>query len=867
MRVRSTTFTLATFLLGATSSSILANPRPHNAAPFGVSKTIVFEENLGQADEAVDFVARARGFDIFLTATAGLLSLQGEEGSSDVVHLRVIGGNESADACGIEPLRGVVNYLLGADSRRWVREAPTYGAVRYDDVYPGVDMVYRTGDRRLEFDFIVAPGADPTGIRLEIISQTSRDAPLFLTADGDLEVTSPAGKVRWRRPIAFQEVDGKRREVPVRFEVSGTEVRFLLGAYDESAPLVIDPLLVYSTFLGGQDLDEGTDIVVDADGNAYVVGFTKSAIFPTFNPLLDRQQGNDAIVTKLDSTGTALVYSTYLGGTKSDTARSVAIDAAGNVYVAGLTKSNDFPILNAFQPTRGNDEEGSDGFVAKIDPTGSALVYSTYLGGKEAENKIDIAIDAAGNAYLSGATKANNFPVANAFQATRGGSRDGFVAKLTPTGSALVYSTYLGAGDSDSCEDIVVDANGCAYVIGSTRSRRFPTVNPIQPKKKGKEECFVTKFAPDGQSLVFSTFFGGEDNDTGLALALDASSNIYITGSTFSNEFPTVLPVQPERQFELDVFVAKFDSSGSSVLYSTHLGAGATDVGLDIAVASDGGAVVVGRSQSKRFPSISPLQSKRRGVSDAFITRFTPTGDQIVFSTLLGGGDSETAAGLDLDTDDNIYITGSTTSERYPLMNPIQESLGSTRDALITKISPAPVHDLAVIEIKAPKRVTISAGKPAVTKRIKVKIQNRGQSDELIPDLATLDAVVTLAVQSLGVCPDIVPVLVSPKFPLRIKSRKAVTVQYDITIDCANDPAKNSKNDLGHEDFNCLATVDRSPLGDDADLHPDDDMCPRDALPEEFDQFPDGRIKNQGCGEKKPDGSLGADVVIDVRMK
>ncbi|HEV8306236.1 MAG TPA: SBBP repeat-containing protein, partial [Methylomirabilota bacterium] len=461
---------------------------------------LAFEANRGQTDPRVDFLARGRGYTLFLTPTEAVLVLKATPGRSrpaspaegdavlgpaaGVVRMKLVGANSSPRVVGLDALPGRVHYFLGNDPTRWRTDIPTYARVRYDEVYPGVSLVYYGRQGQLEYDLVVAPGADPAPIRLAFEGAEG----LALEAGGDLVVRTAHGELRLHAPVVYQEVQGTRVPVPARFtlvsepcpaaecHVAPLTVGVAVAAYDSRHPLVIDPVLIYSTFLGGSGADEGFGIAVDAAGSAYVTGWTASASFPTTAGALDTTFNGgsaDAFVTKLNSTGSALVYSTYLGGSGEDKSQAIAVDAAGNAYVTGWTDSSDFPTTaGAFQTALGG---GRDAFVAKLNPSGSGLVYSTYLGGSGNESNVDfspgIALDAAGNAYVTGGTSSSNFPTtAGAFQTSLGGSFDAFVTKLNPTGTALVYSTYLGGSGDDQGHGIQVDASGHAYVTGYTGS-------------------------------------------------------------------------------------------------------------------------------------------------------------------------------------------------------------------------------------------------------------------------------------------------------------------------------------------------------------------------------------------------------------
>ena len=495
-----------------------------------------FQENRGQAEPEVKFIARSDGYSLYLTPAETILLLTekvstetntGEpalsfqdrmETQEDKVTLRKLrlnlaGANERMEISGEAELPGKANYFIGADPAGWHTDIPTYAKVKYKNVYPGVDMVYYGHQGRLEYDFVVAPGADPGRIALAI-----EGSELLQVNDrGDLVVTAGDGQIAFCKPFAYQTVNNRQQEVAADYALVDERVCFQLGEYDPGRELIIDPVLVYSTYLGGAGQDQGNGIAVDAAGNVYVTGFTTSTNtpgpgFPTMNPIqVDNNGSFDVFVTKINAAGNALVYSTYLGGTGLDQGNGVAVNAAGNAIVTGRTQSTNFPTLNAIQL---NNNGLDDVFVTKINAAGNALVYSTYLGGSSADFGNAIAVDSAGNAYVTGSTGSSNtpgpgFPTLNPIQTDNNGAIDAFVTKINATG-ALVYSTYLGGSNFDFGFGIAVDTAGSAYVTGTTTSSNtpgpgFPTMNPIQSDNNGGNDAFVTKINAAGNALVYST--------------------------------------------------------------------------------------------------------------------------------------------------------------------------------------------------------------------------------------------------------------------------------------------------------------------------------------------------------------------------
>ncbi len=530
----------------------VAQPKEATSIPPPLS----FEANGGQTDPRVKFLSRGNGYTLFLTPGEAVLAVQraaplrpGERGSKPgtlcaqaVLRMRLVGADPDPEVTGLAEQPGRSHYLVGKDPRRWRTGIPHYARVAYREVYPGIDMVFHGDPGRLEYDFLVSPGADLGKIRMGF----EGTGDLRLDTNGSLILPLVGGDVVQPAPIVYQEIAGRLRPLKGAYRLLGErEVGFAVASHDETKRLVIDPVLSYSTYLGGSGNDEGFGIAVDAAGSAYVTGWAESADFPTVNPAQPQLRGaGDAFVAKLSPDGSGLIYSTYLGGSAYDAGYSIAVDVDGDAYVAGTTGSTDFPTVNALQPAFGGGS--SDAFVAKLSPSGSDLLYSTYLGGSGAEGSGGIAVDAMGQAYLAGSTSSADFPTVNPAQPTKGGPPDlfdAYVAKLDPSGSALVYSTYLGGSADDGASGIVADAAGDAFVLGATGSTDFPTLNALQPARAGRNDAFVASFDPTG-AIRYSTYLGGSRDEEASGISVDTSGSAYVTGGTTSTDFPTADPFQ-----------------------------------------------------------------------------------------------------------------------------------------------------------------------------------------------------------------------------------------------------------------------------------------------------------------------------------
>lgn len=640
--------------------------------------------------------------------------------------------------------KGKVNYLIGHDPEKWKTNIPTYQEVVYKDIYKKIDMKFYGNNHQLEYDIIVKPGANPSHIKLAY--EGIED--LRVTDERNMEIYLKEGKIIQKKPYIYQEISGKRVEVEGSFNILETrgkkqegrysslknpkykirnlfpteigEPKFVFGfhvaSYDKRYPIIIDPVLIYSTYLGGSSLDRSYDIAVDTDGNAYITGLTESTNFPTDSGISGSYAGNgDVFVTKIDASGDSLVYSTYIGGTGYDYGSSIAVDSSENIYISGGTVSADFPTVAAIYENHAGGDY--DAFISKIDASGSNFIYSTYLGGSGTDRGNDIAVDTFENTYITGYTSSTDFPTASAIYESNEGFPGAFVTKIDASGNSLVYSTYLGGNGLDSGSGINVDNSGNVYITGYTESDDFPMVAPIFGSYAGAGDAFITKINASGSGLVYSTYLGGSlrDGSHGV-IAVDNSGNAYISGGTESNDFPTA-----SAQYEnyaggsSDAFIAKIDDSGSSLVYSTYLGGSGYDRVNGLAVDTDGNAYVAGFTNSTDFPVVAALyENYEGGLSDAFIAKIDNSGNNLVYSTYLGGDDLDEAYGIAIDTSGNAYVTGRTLSGDYSTFNPVYADYSGSGDVFIAKIA-------SVEKGKITGSISDSNGDPVESVKVKLK--------------------------------------------------------------------------------------------------------------------------------------------------
>jgi hypothetical protein len=702
-----------------------------------------FEANRGQSDPRVKYLVRGAGYAIFLTGDGAVLALRATAGNTvegagyppATLEMKFAGTSGKAIVVAADELPGHVNYLIGNDPSGWRTNVPTYGQVMYTEVYPGIAVVFHGRQRELEYDFEVGPGADASRIGLEIQGAKG----IRLEGDGNAVVETAAGQVVLRRPVSYQEISGKRNEVASAFELRGErEVGIRLGAYDSREKLVIDPVLSYSTFLGGTGEDQILGVDVDASGDTYVTGTTSSTSFPIvagYQPIAPNTT-QTAFVTELNAAGSALVYSTYLGGSTFDAAQGIRVDASGNAYVAGLTESANFPVTaSAFQGTLAGV---SNCFLAVLNAGGQSLKYSSYLGGNGSDHCNGVAVDSASDAYVTGATSSTNFPVtAGAPQGQLGGggtaANNAFVSEISTNGSgtsSLVYSTYLGGSVADTGNGIAVDTSGNAYVSGSATSTDFPiTTGAFQTVLIGAEDGFAAKIDAGGKTLGYSTLLGGLGSSFATGIAVDSSGDAYLTGQTTSSSFPVSTgAVQPSLDGTSDAFVTEFNPAASALVFSTYLGGGEAETAWGIALDSSSDVYVGGTTTSVDFPLASPLFSANLaasiGEATGFLTEYASGGGSLLFSTYFGGSgragsqsNGDVVHGIVVDASGNIYVAGIAASLDFPTMTPEQAVLAGQDDGFISKIGPGSGSTVIV----TPASLTFPAqadGTPSATQAV-----------------------------------------------------------------------------------------------------------------------------------------------------
>ncbi|RDE10710.1 MAG: hypothetical protein C4K49_12785 [Candidatus Thorarchaeota archaeon] len=636
-----------------------------------------FYENLGQVDCAdVRFYGRIPGGVIGFADSKVYVWIDGVENGI----VMSFDAARSVIPQGINRVSHNISYLLG--NRGTFTGIRGFARVVYNDLWLGISLFYEATVDGAKYEFRVAPGGDPTDIRVRcngtdsvVIGSTS----LSLEKDGR---TLTDEGLR-----SFQGTNAVESEfISLGYHVFG----FRVGDYDKSRPLVLDPLL-YSTYMGGTGSEHGYGIAVDGAGNAYITGVTDSLDFPTLNAYNSTFGGyKDAFVFKVSSAGNTLLYSTYVGGSGNDWARGIAVDNSGNAYVTGYTESTDFPTVNAYDSMFNGAVY--DCFVFKLSSAGNSLLYSTYVGGSSWDRSYGIAVDSTGNAYITGETLSSDFPALNAYDSALGGYADCFVFKLSSGGNALLYSTYVGGNGQDGGSAIAVNSTGSAFVTGYTDSTDFPTVNAYNSTASETDDVFVFRLSSAG-SMLYSTFVGGSDTDAGCAIAVDSTGNAYITGETLSSDFPTVNEYDSNHGNAYggsgDVFVFKISSAGNTLLYSTFVGGGHHEYGCAIAVDSNGNAYVTGETFSSDFPTVNAYNSTFGGYKDAFVFKLSSAGNTLLFSTFVGGSDEEGGYGVAVVNTGDAYVTGYTVSWDFPTVKAYDGTLSGPSDCFVFKLTNA----------------------------------------------------------------------------------------------------------------------------------------------------------------------------------
>ncbi len=641
---------------------------------------LYFVKNAGQFDPGIKYTVNVPGFNLILRSDSVAFFVSGTDASDNPAE-RISVMNFIGSRRDVRIESGTLtdykeNYFLSKNPQSWRTDVPAYLDVFYRGIYKGVDVrVYGNGTQ-VEYDWIVAPGADPS----EINYSFSDIKDVSISETGDLIMDE--GRFTHKAPVAYQVIDGSKVFVEAEYVVRYGVISYKLGEYRKDLELIIDPIVIrFSTYFGGTSVEYGYDNAIDESGAVYITGRTRSTNMPVENPYQATRSGNyDVFVTKFSSNGRSLVYSTYIGGGGEDRGYGIDVDSNGYAYVAGYTASNNFPTQNAVDGTR----NGTDGFVLKLSPAGNSLVFSTYHGGTNTDWVEGIVTDGQGGAYVTGRTNSTNFPTVNAYQGTRGGNYDLFLARFRADGT-IRFSTYYGGNGSEYGYGVATGRNGQPVISGFTNSANFPTTaNAYQQSRAGSYDAIIAKFNSTGDTLIFAGYLGGTGDDRCTGVAVDMDSNIYITGETRSSNFPMVNAYQATRSGSRDAYIAKLSSDGSQLLYSTYFGGTNNEYPMAITTYLRQ-PIVAGYTDSTNMPTVNAYQAARAGSYDYFILMLSDDGSQPVFATYYGGTGDDRARGIDVNNRGEIVVNGETRSTNFPLEN-AYDSTRNNRDDGVVKL-------------------------------------------------------------------------------------------------------------------------------------------------------------------------------------
>ncbi len=674
------------FLL-ISSFYLLADSKPGFRALRAI--TPIFEENKGQSAPGDRFVARDARGALAITRDGARVTLWKKNPDKSLTNADIEIQFPGANWSNIQPESkrdSHTTVLFGNDPAKWTSNISHYSSVRVANAYPGIDVVFHARRGLVEFDFELAPNADPALARFAFPGRAPR-----LDVDGALRVTTAAGDLVLPAPITTQPGG---RQVASRFALHKKHASFILGQYDRRLPLTIDPALAYFTYLGGSGTESPYAVTTDAAGNIYVAGATGSTNFPTTTGALQTAAGGgaatDAFISKFSPAG-ALIYSTLLGGRDTDRINDIAVDTQGSVYFCGGSASANFPVPNAIQSTNKGD---FDVIFGKLNPAGTALVYATYYGGNYPDEANACTIDADNNLYLTGYTVSDNYPFTQgAFQTTNRSPifGNGFITKIAPAGDKAVFSTFLGGGADDILYDLALDKNRNIYVTGTSVSSTYPTVGAYQPTNRGNQDAVLTKLKADGSGILFSTFIGSSQIEVGYGVEVDPTDNVFVVGVTGSNTFPTTAnALQKDLQGPTDMFIMKFDASGSTLQTSTLYGGNREDEPFKTAIDKNGSLYIIGATASSGNRPVDAVQLNLNGGRDAFLLKFNNAIDQVQMFTFLGGAADDIGMSMTLDTAGRIVMVGRTLStDLATTQSAVQKVNGGSTDGFLAVIDPS----------------------------------------------------------------------------------------------------------------------------------------------------------------------------------
>ncbi len=670
---------------------------------------LVFEENRGQFDPRVRFTGCTNGARIWFTDEAiyyQFTQLVDEFGTQPtpnadpltqqlpsslrwaIVRTTIVGAQQFDLLSGQSPVAGLTSYLIGEPSQ-WIQSVSSYRELFISDVYDNIDLRFRGSSRRLEYDFIVDPGADPNQIVLRYDGADS----LWISPSGELKISTALGMITERRPIVFQVIDGQVVPVNANYHlIDDHTFGFAVGEFNPNYRLIVDPMLDFSTFLGGSSNDYGRAIDVDTDGNTYVAGYTVSNDFPIEDPFDSTYSGGgsagyDVFVTKLSPAGDTILHSTYIGGANgNDQAEELAVADDGSVVLVGSTDSDDFPTESPYQATLAGEK---DAFICKLDPTGALLSFSTYMGGSASDYATGIELDGSNRPVVAGYTKSADFPTVNAFDGSLGGSQDAIALRLSSDGQSLDYATYYGGTGIDAAFDLALAADSSPILCGYTSSTDLPLQSPYDDSFGGGSlgDAFVAHFNVDASALNFASYLGGTGDDVGIAVDVSSTGTYWLHGYTSSSDFPMASAIDNTFNGSNETFLSELNPAGPSLAFSTFIGGTDSEYAGGLKLDATDHVLFMGHTNSPDFPVVNPFQETKKQAYDLYVGFYEPSGDTLVYLTFLGGSDFD--FGYDLasgESDTSAHITGQTGSWNFPLQDPLQDSVLGGYDLFVAKV-------------------------------------------------------------------------------------------------------------------------------------------------------------------------------------
>ncbi|MDP3980958.1 MAG: SBBP repeat-containing protein [Chlamydiota bacterium] len=652
---------------------------------------VYFIKNDGQFDNNVRYYGKSAELSVFF-ADSGIYTnlFNGHKGTQIKLYHR--NGNKNPEIYGQNESDGKINYFVGRNKINWKSNVSTYGSVVYKKIYEGIDLKFYSRLNQLEYDITIMPGADPS----DLILTYENIEGLSLTREGELLVMTKEKDIvlRHRSPFIYQEIGGQKIAREGTFIIlNNYSFGFRITSYNKKYPLIIDPVIVFSSYLGGSDLDRSYAVTVDSSGYAYITGETLSSNFQEQKMLPPGYEtlGWHVFVSKIDVARGKLVYTTYFGGSDDDAGYDIEVDKTGCVYVTGKTYSNDFTTVN---PIQSNNAGGKDAFVTKLSPSGDTILFSTYLGGDDEDCSCGMALDSGGNVCVVGYTYSNNFPTRDPLQENNAGGFDVFITKILSSGKDIIYSSYYGGSLFDHGKDIAFDKYDNMYVTGYTWSSDFPLENPYQSNYGGGlYDAFVMKLTDKGRDVIYATYLGGSSDDLAYSITVNDKGNAFISGATLSTDYPLANPFQPIHPgLFWDAFVTKLNIAGDGLVYSSYLGGSRSDHGFSIALDGQNNAYVFGFTESNDFPTVEALQANHAGgIVDAFISKINAEGSALVYSSYFGGSRIDYGYSIafynSLTMSSYAYITGYTSSYDLPVIDAFQTELSGATDAFLSVIN------------------------------------------------------------------------------------------------------------------------------------------------------------------------------------